>query len=139
MAASHSSAGRYILTSVALFTAIGPFLADFNTTHVYNPSWPAHAKFHNGQTMSMGVFLGLSTLYYTWRTPATPDSLFTATMLATAYYITQLSSWFYPGAKPGPEASPEDFPQLWLSLGIFALSAGAYALERKRIRGMKME
>ncbi|KAK5012656.1 hypothetical protein LTR39_004039 [Cryomyces antarcticus] len=87
----------------------------------------------------MGVFLGLSTLYYTWRTPATPDTLFTATVLATAYYITQLSSWFYPGAKPGPEASPEDFPQLWLSLGIFALSAGAYALERKRIRGMKME
>jgi len=59
--------GRVLLTIIAAGNAIGPYIADFNHTHIFNPNWPPHAKFHNGQTMSMGVALGLATFYFTWR------------------------------------------------------------------------
>lgn len=31
---------RILLSVVAAFTAIVPYIADFNETHVYNPKWP---------------------------------------------------------------------------------------------------
>lgn len=47
------SLGRILLALVAVVTSVGGYIADWNETHVYNPRWPPHAKFHNGQTMSM--------------------------------------------------------------------------------------
>jgi hypothetical protein len=49
--------------SVALFTlvsivlAVSPYAADWNETHIYNPEWPPHAKFHDAQTMLLGTLL----------------------------------------------------------------------------------
>jgi len=56
---THITLGRSLLTIVGLFTSTACYVADFNETHVYNPTWPAHAKFHNGQTMSMGMCIGV--------------------------------------------------------------------------------
>ncbi|CAG8974176.1 hypothetical protein HYALB_00011784 [Hymenoscyphus albidus] len=67
--------GRLLFTLIALFTITGPYIADWNTTHVYNPSWPPHAKFHNGQTMSMGLYLGLAMLYYLYKPLSLPKHI----------------------------------------------------------------
>ena len=81
-------------------------------THVLNPAWPPHAKFHNGQTMSMGLCLGLLTLYYTWRpTRAPKDSLFTAALLGSLYWITGMSAILYPGTMWMDPEFGEDAPQ----------------------------
>ncbi|KIW15546.1 hypothetical protein PV08_05594 [Exophiala spinifera] len=61
--------GRVCLSLVAGVLGPGCFVADWSRTHVFNPRWPPHAKFHNGQTMAMGASLALGTLYYTWRVP----------------------------------------------------------------------
>ncbi|MGV9367501.1 DUF6640 family protein [Amycolatopsis sp. NPDC003731] len=34
---------------------------------MFNPAWPPHAKFHNGQTMSLGLTLGATSLWQLWR------------------------------------------------------------------------
>ncbi len=39
---------------------------------IYNPTWPPHAKFHNGQTMSMGAGLAAMTLWQLWRAQDSP-------------------------------------------------------------------
>jgi hypothetical protein len=98
------SIGLILLSIQPIFICIGSFVADFNKTHVFNPAWPGHARFHNGQTMSMSVLLCLSSLYYTWRTPqhssfkAKKESLFAAALFGSIYTATALSAWFYPGA-----------------------------------------
>ena len=38
---------RVILSAIAVMTIVSPFLADWNATHIYNPLWLPHAKFHN--------------------------------------------------------------------------------------------
>jgi hypothetical protein len=65
--------GRILISLVAAGTAAGPYLADWNETHIYNPSWPPHAKFHNDQTMSMGVALALAAFWQLWRKHDTLD------------------------------------------------------------------
>ncbi|WP_443031254.1 DUF6640 family protein [Streptomyces sp. 3213.3] len=38
---------------------------------MHNPSWPPHAKFHNAQTMSLGLSLAAMSLYHLWKKPLT--------------------------------------------------------------------
>jgi len=133
--------GKICLTVSALAQILGPFLADFNETHVKNPRWPPHAKFHNGQTMSMGVGLALATLYYTWRTTpviAAKDSLFTATVFSSLYWITGLSAILYPGAKGMDPEFGEGFPQIWLFGGLLTTSWVGYWAEMGAGAGVKM-
>jgi hypothetical protein len=47
------SIGQILVALVGVATSTGGYIADWNETHIYNPRWPPHAKFHNGQTLSM--------------------------------------------------------------------------------------
>ncbi|KFY43981.1 hypothetical protein V495_03680 [Pseudogymnoascus sp. VKM F-4514 (FW-929)] len=135
------AAGRILLTVSAVGQILGPFIADFNHTHVLNPLWPGHARFHNGQTMSMGLGLGLCTIYYTYRARlgAKPsgaqetsdsaerkwnaalasrekerDDLFTAALFGSLYWITGFSAILYPGSLGVDIEFGEGFPQKWI-------------------------
>jgi hypothetical protein len=117
--------GKTLITLVAVATSTGCFMADWNETHIYNPAWPPHAKFHNGQTMSMGLLLGLATVWYLyapvklpiptsgkvgagergndgiWRAvqrDAELANLQTVGLLGALYWVTQASAYLYPGS-----------------------------------------
>ena len=107
--------GKALLSLSALAQIVGPFFADFNHTHVKNPRWPPHAKFHNGQTMSMGLGLGLATLYYTHRSSSSKDEdIFTAAIFGSLYWITGLSAILYPGSLAVDPEFGTGFPQLFI-------------------------
>lgn len=134
---------RAILSVLAGLTAVGGYLADWNETHVFNPRWPPHAKFHNGQTMSTGLCLGLATAYYTWRPTNTGtisgamDNLFTATIFSSLYWITQVSAILYPGS----DWCDEEFrhlgtPQKRGAPVLLGMTWFAYGLGRWRASGL---
>ncbi|KAJ2957916.1 hypothetical protein NQZ79_g6446 [Umbelopsis isabellina] len=127
--------GKILLTLCAVGQAAGPFLADFNETHVLNPRWPPHARFHNGQTMSMGVCLALATLYYTWRSTSSKsaerDSLKTASIFASVYYISGLSAILYPGTKWVDPEFGDGHPQLFIFVPLLLSAIISYGIESK--------
>ncbi|WP_158880302.1 DUF6640 family protein [Amycolatopsis anabasis] len=126
--------GRVLISLTSLATAVGPYRADWNETHVFNPNWPPHAKFHNGQTMSMGLSLGLASLYQLWRAPGSArTSLDTAAVLASLYWVTQISALAYPGAEATDPPNTAKFPQAKIALPALAVTALGYVLERRRI------
>ena len=113
--------GRVLLSACALVTSTGCYIADWSESHVLNPRWPPHAKFHNGQTMSFGLFLGILTAYYAWRGATTPqqakDSLWTAAILGSLYWVAGLSAILYPGTLAVDPEFGEGFPQFWVFVG----------------------
>ena len=91
-------APRILVSFVAVVTMVSPYIADWNATHIYNPTWPPHAKFHNAQTMLLGLALGACALFTVWRGAGGARlSLRTATVFGALYWITQLGSITFPG------------------------------------------
>ena len=89
---------RILVSLVSIVTIFGAFVFDWDQTHIFNPNWPPHAKFHNGQTMSMGVALELLSLWLLWRKKELPNFDFNlAVLVASLYWITQASAILYPG------------------------------------------
>ncbi|TGX49121.1 acetyltransferase [Sphingomonas gei] len=122
-------AGRCLLTLNAVGIAIGGFVADMNATHIYNPHWPPHAKFHDGQTMAFGVFLSLATLFFTWRRAGDRQTnVLAAALFGGVLYWAQAAANLFPGVTwIDPEflkagESLTDFPpQLYIDLGMSAV------------------
>lgn len=98
--AQHITTGRVIIVLCNLAYSIGAFAADFNETHVLNPRWPPRAKFHNGQTMTLGVLLASSSLYYLFRPAETNeqriDNVFTSTLIGSFYCFAGMCAILYP-------------------------------------------
>jgi hypothetical protein len=138
--------GKLLISFVALFTAVSPYLADWNATHIYNPAWPPHAKFHNAQTMVLGTILGLLTMYCLWfrKGVTQQQKLNEATVLASLYWLAQLPATFFPGtalADPGinsikmPVIFGIEFNQVIMDITvIFPLIALGYYLEKKSLK-----
>ena len=133
---SRVSTGRVLLTVTALFAGIGPFAFDWNETHIYNPGWPPHAKFHNAQTMSLGAALCATAVGTLWAPgPWTRGRLGVAAGAASMYWATQLSAAAYPGvAMIDPPAPPSrKGPQTFVAAAALTANVFAVLLERKRL------
>jgi hypothetical protein len=125
--------GKVLISLTAAGTTVGPYIFDWNETHIRNPKWPPHAKFHNAQTMSMGVALSLATLYHLWRPGYSRASLDSAAISASTYWLTQLSAGLYPGTASVDPPGEDNWPQLKFALPILGAIALGYLTERHRI------
>ena len=116
--------GASIITLVALFTVVAPFLADWNATHIYNARWTPHAKFHTAQTMLLGAGLGLGALWFAWRRGGDRQSnLLAAAVFAALYWITQAASIAFPGtAFADPEFAAGSAIPVQPVIDVIALS-----------------
>jgi hypothetical protein len=90
-----------MISIVAIASIAGGLLADFvipitAKQHIYNPNWPPHAKFHNGQTISLGILLGILSLFLLFRTEGDHWFQFILSTITASYYWLSLifAGWF---------------------------------------------
>jgi hypothetical protein len=89
---------RLIFALLAILLPLGSHLADFNRTHIFNPNWPPHAKFHGGQTLMFSWLLGICSAFFAWRKSKDRlTSVLAASLFAAVYWIAQIGAIFYPG------------------------------------------
>ena len=89
---------RLIFILLAILLPLGAHLADYNKTHIFNPHWPPHAKFHGAQTLMFSWLLGICSAFFAWRkTSERLTSVLAAAMFAAIYYIAQAGAILYPG------------------------------------------
>jgi hypothetical protein len=147
--------GKILLTLTALALIVLTPMADYSDTHIFNPRWPPHAKlfffhpplpisstnhpkciprFHNGQTITLSVTLGLATLFLTHR-PDLPaaagalrrESARMAAFTGSVYWFAGLAAYFFPGSDGvDPEFGGPGFPQgkLFAAFGVMAVVGG---------------
>jgi hypothetical protein len=134
--------GRSLLTGVAIATLVGGYLTDWNRTHLFNPRWTAHAKFHDAQTILMGSLSGASALILLRRTGGDqPLQLKAAAWILALFWLSMAGSILFPNTA---QADP-DFADLIpciagirigpsnVSITMLMLVGAGYYLEQRRM------
>ncbi|KAI1462703.1 hypothetical protein F4805DRAFT_408977 [Annulohypoxylon moriforme] len=118
--------GRLLLTIDALCQTGGALFFDyFSESHMFNPRWPPHAKFHNVQTVALAIILSSLTLYYTWRPARTRELkrefMFMSAITGSIYWISGLLAILPPNTMGvDPEFGGPAFPQVRLFIPMIA-------------------
>jgi hypothetical protein len=134
---AREDAGRWVLSGVAVMVATNGFLGDWNRTHLFNPAWTPHAKFHDGLTMLLGAGLGAVSLRALWRARPDPEL---AAALSAIFWAALGGSFAFPGAASIASEFPDPADRVGLSkvheglisAGMLALTAAGYALSRRQ-------
>jgi hypothetical protein len=88
--------GKLILSFVLVVGAIVSTAVDWNTTHLFNPSWPPHARFHDALFLMFLDGTTLVMLWLLWRLSTEPavavlaSSLFSVAVWTPFFYIEAL-------------------------------------------------
>lgn len=125
-------AGRLVLTFAAAMTAISPFVADGNETHIHDKHWPPHARFPNAQTLSMGTLLSAASLYLLWRIRGgARAAVLPAVGFRRLYWVSQAMALVFPGVawtdphpargRPVARAVPSAGPPQLVMGGLMAV------------------
>ena len=118
---NRSTTGRTLLRTVAGLTAVSGFIADWNKTHLFNPNWTPHAKFHDAMTILLCSLLGASGLYLLQEKRGDEQKqLLWGTLLPSLFWTAMAGSFAFPGAK-GLEA---EFPDKVKEVGGVKLNEG---------------
>jgi hypothetical protein len=104
--------------------------------HLWNPAWPPHAKFHNCQTMLMGLFGGsLSLAILFGARPLTLVMFLIAAAVAASYFVAMAFATRFPGTEwTDPEFVAETpyplglAPQQLVTYVVCGLAVAAVAL-----------
>jgi hypothetical protein len=89
----HATLAFSPVTIVAVITSLLAYVFDWNETHVFNPNWPPHAKFHNAQTLMLGPLSGVFSPWQLWH----KHDLHSSVLTSSLYWIAQLGSLAFPG------------------------------------------
>lgn len=109
-----SQAGRIILTS-SLALGIVAFIAfQWNATHVFNPKWHSHARFHAVQLGLFFIVLSGIGLWLTWGSDVSvPAAAWLAAAVPLVFWGGEFAALLVPGTDPSPDpANPNTFPLL---------------------------
>jgi hypothetical protein len=131
---------QLVLSGAAVGTIVGTAWADLNRTHVFNPGWPPHARFHNAAGWGTVAGTQLLGLWLVWRPAATPVERELAIKTAALLPVIAWTPFYAALATPGAavEDEPGHLPRVaGIPLNLIpaalvpAISAIGYLLHRR--------
>ncbi|WP_019506188.1 DUF6640 family protein [Pleurocapsa sp. PCC 7319] len=106
---SKANIGKFLLSIVLVSGALISIIVDWNESHVFNPEWTSHARFHDVVLLCMLTGMSIVGLWLIWRRSLEPNISF---MVAAAVPILFWGSFFIAVFVPGSSlsVSPEETP-----------------------------
>jgi hypothetical protein len=127
--------GRGLLTVANLITMVAPVAADWNQSHIFNPRWPSHARFHGVTALAMTSTLAGLNLWSLWSgsTDRHTSRLFAAAV-PVGYWAPFLLAPLVPGT--GADDPPHPVPRV---AGVPTNLLGAAATSLTAVAGWLLE
>jgi ABC-type xylose transport system permease subunit len=118
--------GKAMITMVAVAAPVGAVAADWNPTHLYNPTWSPHAKFHDAQTIAVAAELAAVSIWQLWGGRGlTPSRLRWAVLTAAMYWVSQCLAVLFPNTAL---ADGQDEHTMIIGVPVNQVTAQAFVL-----------
>jgi Family of unknown function (DUF6640) len=98
--------GRGLLTLANVVTVVGPVNADWNQSHVFNRSWPSHARFHAVAALAMTTALTSLSVWSLW---SGSSDRRTSRLFAMAVPVGYWAPFFLAPLVPGTGVEDEPY------------------------------
>lgn len=138
---SRNKLGKWIMSFVLVVGAVVATAVDWNTTHLFNPAWHPHARFHDALFLLFFDATSLLALWLLWRQSKEPGlglkvaAWFSAAVWTPFFYIealipgtSLLAADNVPVLKVGGMTFP---PNVIVAAVLFLLTVIAYWLARE--------
>ena len=89
---------KICVSAVTIFYGFVPALADLNETHLFNPLWSAHARFHGAWFLTFAAGIALIGLYLIWRRDVLYTPIFFGIIFAAGFCVATILGPAYGGA-----------------------------------------
>ncbi|WP_437538859.1 DUF6640 family protein [Sorangium sp. So ce726] len=130
-------ASKVLISIAAAATSIIPTIADVNHTHLFNPLWPPHARFHGAVLLLVNIISGVMALVLLWGRYEGRDSRLAVRF--AAFLPAHCWGPFMPASRlPGTSSWPDGMepfasihPNMVLAVVIVAMSVGGVVLDRR--------
>ncbi|HLL84908.1 MAG TPA: DUF6640 family protein [Longimicrobium sp.] len=101
---------RILITVVGVLTPLLTLVADTNRTHLFNPDWTLHSRFHAALWVGANVLAGAGALYLVWGRHRERDSWLA--LRAAAFMLWMIWVPFFPALlMPDTSAWPDGAPR----------------------------
>lgn len=106
--------GRLLLSLVLVGSVAAVFGFTWNESHVFNPEWHPHARFHAAQIMGIASAGSAVGLWLVWRSSAEPGvATLAVAAAAVCFWGAEFFAFFVPGTSPSPDlVNPNTFSLL---------------------------
>lgn len=105
--------GHGVLIAMAGATAVSGFVMDMNETHMFNPKWTPHSKFHNAISIMNGAILGAAGLYFLLgKHKEKKIALKLGAALPSMFWSSLIAAPLFPGAKGMEAEFPNKVPKI---------------------------
>lgn len=140
--------GKSIISFVIAASAIVSTLVDWNESHLFNPTWHGHAKFHDALMLCLLIGVSIVALWQLWRDAKEPE---VAIKIAALVPVAFWSPFYYislaiPGTSLLAETVEKDAFYVGGTLVYFNVTIGSvmllltavgYALTRSEQNGAR--
>lgn len=82
---------------ITLFYGFVPAIADLNETHLFNPLWSEHARFHGAWFLAFAAGVSITALYMIWRKDEIFIPIVLGLMFAAGFWVATLFRSAYGG------------------------------------------
>lgn len=89
---------KVLITFATLVYGIVPAIADLSETHLLNPAWSAHARFHGAWFLAFSAGMAFMSLFILWRRDQLHLPIFVGLTFTAGFWIAVLTAPLYGGA-----------------------------------------
>lgn len=89
---------KIFVSAITVFYGFVPALADLNETHLFNPLWSEHARFHTAWFLAFAAGVSVTALFLIWRREEVFVPIVLGLMFAGGFWVATLFRGAYGGA-----------------------------------------
>ena len=109
------------VSALTAFYGFAPAFADFNETHLFNPLWSAHARFHGAWFLAFAAGVALISLYLMWWRDDVFVPIFLGLVFAVGFWIATVIGPAYGGALVDPNGHTHTIAGIEANMFLFSV------------------